>query len=197
MPRIAADPGHRLRRAPSRGRRIAARIAAWRARWLRGTCTGFQMQPNAHGATSRRNAGPPSCTLPAIGDRRTRHSAAGRTALRPAASGPKEIRMSAHNPGADHRVCPEPLSPGHVLDRIWSNSRRLLGTMLVGIRREFERRSVERTLHRLDDRTLRDIGIHRSEISAVARRCAGEDPPPEPRRQPVGLHHWPRPPTRL
>jgi len=40
--------------------------------------------------------------------------------------------------------------------------------------RRHQSRSIYRALHALDDRTLRDLGFHRSEIGSVAAEAAGE-----------------------
>jgi uncharacterized protein YjiS (DUF1127 family) len=98
--------------------------------------------------------------------------------------------MHLHDAEAARRTGRGHWPHGRALDRFWTMSwiisRRLLGTVVGGIRREIRRQSVERALDKLDDRTLRDIGIHRSEIGAIARRYAFEDPPPEPRRRQTG-----------
>ena len=42
-------------------------------------------------------------------------------------------------------------------------------------RRGYRMRATIRTLHDLDDRTLRDIGLHRGQIAEIVRRrCGGE-----------------------
>jgi uncharacterized protein YjiS (DUF1127 family) len=46
----------------------------------------------------------------------------------------------------------------------------VLGRLILFIRRELLMRQIELELSNLDDRTLRDIGIDRSEITQVARR---------------------------
>lgn len=45
-----------------------------------------------------------------------------------------------------------------------------LVSLWIATRRAYRLRATIRTLHDLDDRTLRDIGLHRGEISEIVRR---------------------------
>ena len=50
-----------------------------------------------------------------------------------------------------------------------------LVSLWIGALRAYRLRATIRTLHDLDDRTLRDIGLHRGEIAEIVRRrCGGE-----------------------
>jgi uncharacterized protein YjiS (DUF1127 family) len=49
-----------------------------------------------------------------------------------------------------------------------SAMRRVLGTMIVNVKQRFARNATERKLRSLDNRTLKDIGVSRSEITRAA-----------------------------
>ena len=46
--------------------------------------------------------------------------------------------------------------------------RHVMGTMIVNVKQRFARKATERKLRSLDNRTLKDIGISRSEITRAA-----------------------------
>jgi uncharacterized protein YjiS (DUF1127 family) len=50
---------------------------------------------------------------------------------------------------------------------------RFVTGLIEAWRRNSLRRASARTLHSLDDRTLRDLGLHRSEISGLAAEIDG------------------------
>ena len=49
-----------------------------------------------------------------------------------------------------------------------------IAALIDAWRRQRTHRATLRTLHSLDDRTLRDLGFHRSEIGAIAAEIGGQ-----------------------
>ena len=70
-------------------------------------------------------------------------------------------------------------------------ARDCFGDALAGYRRRREMRSIYRTLQELDDRMLRDLGFHRSEILSVAAEAVEEA-----ERTRVRIVRMPRAPRR-
>ena len=64
---------------------------------------------------------------------------------------------------------PSPLSPGALLGRLHIALRHALAQW----RRLRDAHRMARSLAELDDRTLRDLGLHRSEISSMAAEVSG------------------------
>ena len=64
---------------------------------------------------------------------------------------------------------PTPPAAGSVADA----ASRLIDRLLAAWRRQRTHRATVATLRSLDDRTLRDLGLHRSEIGGVAAEIGG------------------------